>query len=80
MLEMCTYVYLCLTDSNETNSLQVRQEDQDNLESQGLRVQLARMDFQERREALEQLVLQDLQDFQELEDLQAFPEAQEHLV
>jgi hypothetical protein len=77
---MCTYVYLCLTDSNETNSLQVRQEDQDNLESQGLRVQLARMDFQERREALEQLVLQDLQDFQELEDLQAFPEAQEHLV
>ena len=62
------------------NSLQVRQEDQDSLESQGLRVQLARMDFQERREALEQLVLQDLQDFQELEDLQAFLEAQEHLV
>jgi ATP-dependent DNA ligase len=62
------------------NSLQVRQEDQDSLESQGRRVQLARMDFQERREALEQLVLQDLQDFQELEDLQAFLEAQEHLV
>jgi hypothetical protein len=62
------------------NSLQVRQEDQDSLESQGLRVQLARMDFQERREALEQLALQDLQDFQELEDLQAFLEAQEHLV
>jgi len=40
----------------------------------------ARMDFQERREALEQLVLQDLQDFQELEDLQAFLEAQNHLV
>jgi hypothetical protein len=58
----------------------VRQEDQDNLESQGPRVQLARMDFQEKREALEQLVLQDLQDFQELEDLQAFLEAQEHLV
>ena len=62
------------------NSLQVRQGDQDSLESQGLRVQLARMDFQERREALDQLVLQDLQDFQELEDLQAFLEAQEHLV
>jgi ATP-dependent DNA ligase len=58
----------------------VRQEDQDSLESQGPRVQLARMDFQERREALEQLVLQDLLDFQELEDLQAFLEAQEHLV
>ena len=40
----------------------------------------ARMDFQERREALEQLVLQDLQDFKELEDLQAFLEAQNHLV
>jgi hypothetical protein len=62
------------------NSLQVRQEDQDSLESQGIRVQLARMDCQERREALEQLVLQDLQDFQERGELQAFLEAQEHLV
>jgi hypothetical protein len=37
------------------------------------------MDFQERREALEQLVLQDLQDFRELEDRQVFLGALERL-
>jgi ATP-dependent DNA ligase len=60
--------------------LQVRREDQASRESQGPRDQLARTAFQERREVLEQLVLQGHQDFQELEDLQAFLEAQEHLV
>jgi hypothetical protein len=45
---------LCTDSRDRLDSLQVRQEDQDNPENQDPRVQLARMGFRVRREAQEQ--------------------------